>query len=237
MEPRARGSLTERVTERLRRAILDGELQLGDVLSEEKLATKLGVSRSPVRHAFAELEQQGLIDIRPQRGSFVFQPSREDTANLCEFRRMIEIEALDLAFARNRARAIAGMRAAAEDMACAAGSGDHRRDARADDAFHDAIIENSANPYLISAYKLISGKLAALRSHHSTLPTRRQANIEHFEIIAHLDAGELTEARAALTTHILKMADRYSLDYDLGRMQGGRASRNPSLDQIGPLAD
>src|SRR6516225_7113406 len=84
---KVRGSLTERVTERLRQAILDGEVELGDVLSEDKLATILGVSRSPVREAFAILEQQGLIDVRPQRGSFVFLPSPEDTQNLCEFRK------------------------------------------------------------------------------------------------------------------------------------------------------
>jgi DNA-binding GntR family transcriptional regulator len=70
---RARGSLTARVTDRLRRAILDGELELGDALSEDKLATTLGVSRSPVREAFTALESQGL-SIRPQRGSYVFLP-------------------------------------------------------------------------------------------------------------------------------------------------------------------
>ena len=67
MDQRPRSSLGVRVTERLRRAILDGEIELGDALSEDKLATTLGVSRSPVKEAFATLEQEGLLDVRPAK--------------------------------------------------------------------------------------------------------------------------------------------------------------------------
>ncbi|MGK6314275.1 GntR family transcriptional regulator [Neorhizobium sp. DT-125] len=232
--------MTARVTERLRRAILDGELELGDALSEDKLATILGVSRSPVREAFTALEQQGLIDIRPQRGSFVFLPTNEDTNNLCEFRRMIELESMRLAMQRKRGETLAAMKAAAQDMQAAIESGDNLRSAGADTEFHAVAIENSGNPYLINAYRLVSGKVAALRSHRSTLPTREQASAEHFAIIAKLETGDLDGALDALGTHILKMAERYSLEpapTRVGATRSGRASRNASLDHIGPLPD
>lgn len=237
MEVKSRGSLTHRVTERLRRAILDGELELGEALSEDKLATALNVSRSPVRHAFTALEQQGLIDIEPQRGSFVFLPSREDTANLCEFRRMIEIEALRLSMQRRRSATLRALKAAAKAMDEAFASSDHLRSARADDAFHDAAISNSGNPYLINAYRLVSGKVAALRSHRSTLPTRQQANAEHHRIIALLEAGHEVDALSELSDHILRMAERYSLDTGPARAHGGRGPRGATLNHIGPLAD
>ncbi|MGH6860585.1 MAG: GntR family transcriptional regulator, partial [Phyllobacterium sp.] len=194
MDPRPHSSLGVRVTERLRRAILDGEIELGDALSEDKLATILGVSRSPVREAFATLEQQGLIDVRPQRGSFVFLPTREDTQNLCEFRKTIEIEALRLAMQRRRDETLAAMRAAAEDMNAACETGDHLRSARADDHFHDASLEHCGNPYLVNAYRLVSSKVAALRSHRSNLPTRKQASAEHLISVAMLEAGQMAEA-------------------------------------------
>jgi DNA-binding GntR family transcriptional regulator len=237
MDPRPHSSLGVRVTERLRRAIIDGEIELGDALSEDKLATTLGVSRSPVKEAFATLEQQGLIDVRPQRGSFVFLPTREDTQNLCEFRKTIEIEALRLAMQRRRAETLAAMRAAAEDMSAACEAGDNLRSARADDHFHDAALEHCGNPYLINAYRLVSSKVAALRSHRSTLPTRKQASAEHLAIVAMLEAGQMAEALEVLSTHILMMAERYGLETEPARATGGRAARSPTLDHIGPLLD
>jgi len=230
-----RASLTVRVTERLRRAILDGELELGDALSEDKLATTLGVSRSPVREALATLEQQGLIDVRPQRGSFVFLPTREDTENLCEFRRTIEVDALRLAMGRRRAETLTAMKAAAEDMQAAWEEDAYLRSARADDQFHAAAMENCGNPYLVNAYRLVSGKVAALRSHRSNLPTRNQASKEHFIIIDKLEAGDLAGATNALSAHILKMAERYS--HEPVRPSNGRTARSPTLDHIGPLLD
>lgn len=240
MDRRTRGSLTVRVTERLRSAILDGELELGDALSEDRLATILGVSRSPVREAFTALEQEGLIHILPQRGTFVFMPSREDTENLCEFRRMIEVEALRLAMQKKREETLAAMRRMAEAMEEALAAGDNLLSARTDTGFHSVAIENCGNPYLVNAYRLVSGKVAALRSHRSSLPTRRHASAEHFAILSMLEAGAVNAALEALATHILKMASRYSLEPSPSRVaagRGSRAARAVSLDHIGPLPD
>lgn len=240
MDPRPRGSLTARVTQRLRQAILDGELELGDALSEDKLATILGVSRSPVREAFTALEQQGLIDVQPQRGSFVFLPTKEDTDNLCEFRKMIELEAMRLAMRRKRDETLAVMKKAAADMEEALMRGDNLRSASADTDFHSAAIDNSGNPYLINAYRLASGKVAALRAHRSFLSSRRIASAEHFAIIKHLEADDLPGALDALGTHILKMAERYGFDSASSRsavVRGSRTARSASLDHIGPLPD
>ena len=235
MNPKSRGSLTERVTERLRQAILDGEVELGDVLSEDKLATILGVSRSPVREAFAILEQQGLIDVRPQRGSFVFLPTPEDTQNLCEFRRMVETEALRQSMRRARDETLASMKKAANLMHEAAIINDGLGTARADDSFHATLIQNCGNPYLINAYTLVSGKVAALRSHRSNIPTRNQANAEHFAIIEKLEQGDIDAAIDLLTSHILMMRERYKMDVSAPRSPGGRAARSLALDRIGPL--
>lgn len=226
-----------RVTERLRQAIVDGEVELGDALSEDKLATKLGVSRSPVHEALTALEQQGLIDIKPQRGSFVFLPTREDIENLCEFRRMIEAEALCLAMNRGRNATLTALKAAASEMREAILAGDDLRSAQADTAFHGAPIENSGNSYLINAYRLVSGKVAALRSHRSTASIRSEANAEHFEIIARFEEGDLPAALGALSNHILKMAKRYDIESSLNRATAGRAARTPSLEHLRPLLD
>ena len=98
-------------------------------------------------------------------------------------------------------------------------------------------MENCGNPYLIDAYRLVSGKVAALRLHRSNIPTRNHANVEHFTIIAMLEAGDIDTAAEELASHILKMRERYNVEVDAPRLAGGRADRSPTLDHIGPLDD
>ncbi len=224
------------MTERLRRAILDAEFSLGEALSEDKLATALGVSRTPVREALTALQQQGLIDIQPQRGSFVFLPSESDLVQLCEFRRMVEVQALRLCFLHRREVTLEEMVEANRQMEAAARSGDHLASARADGAFHDALLANCTNDYLASAYRLASGKVAALRAHRSSPDTRVEVNTEHGRLLDAISRGDLTHAEVILSEHIFKMIDRFGRD---GGPPSGEPTRRVWADvtPLGPLAE
>ena len=65
-------SLRELALEYLRNRIVDGTFQMGQVLSERKISEELGVSKSPVREALAQLRDEGLVDIEPQKGARVY---------------------------------------------------------------------------------------------------------------------------------------------------------------------
>jgi DNA-binding GntR family transcriptional regulator len=205
------GSLTARVTERIREAIVDGRFALGEALSELKLAAALNVSRTPVRDALTALQLQGLIDVRPQSGSFVFLPSEEGVAELAEFRRVLEVTALRFCFARRRDEALRAMRAAADAMERAGEAGDRLGVARADTAFHEAIAGNSANEYLIAAYRMVSGRVAALRAHNlmATGAVRDKSLAEHRSVIAAFAKGDLGRAESVLEEHIWRMRLRF----------------------------
>jgi DNA-binding GntR family transcriptional regulator len=208
---RPAGSLTAHVTERIREAIVDGRFALGEALSELKLAAALNVSRTPVRDALTALQLQGLIDVRPQSGSFVFLPSEEGVAELAEFRRVLELTALRFCFARRRDEALRAMRAAAEAMERAGDADDRLGVARADTAFHQAIAENSANEYLIAAYRMVSGRVAALRTHNlmATDAIRNKSLAEHRSVIAAFAKGDLGRAESVLEEHIWRMRLRF----------------------------
>lgn len=201
-------NLTARVTESLRQAIVDAEYQLGEALSESRLAAKLGVSRTPVREALTALQRQGLIVIRPQYGSFVFMPTEEDVAELCEFRRLVEVAALRFAHTRRKAEALVQMRAAIAAMARAHDDDDQLAYSRADSAFHEAIVENSANRFLIESYTLVSGRVGALRSHNLTSSPmlRIRSTAAHRAIVASFERGDLAEAECAIDEHVSRMA-------------------------------
>ena len=217
------GSLTAHVTKRIREAIMDGRLALGEALSELKLAAALNVSRTPVRDALTALQLQGLIDIRPQSGSFVFMPSEEDVAELAEFRRVMELTALRFCFARRRDETLRQMRHAADAMEQARDADDRLGVARADTAFHQAIADNSANQYLVAAYRLMSGRVAALRTHNLMAADRiRDRSLgEHRAVIAAFAKGDLGRAETILEQHIWRMR----LHFHTARRRAGSERR------------
>ena len=206
-------NLTARVTEDLRNAIMSAEYQLGEALSEIRLAEKYGVSRTPVRDALTELQRQGLIVIRPQSGSFVFMPTEEDVAELCEFRRMAEVAAIRLANARRPQETIVQLRAALETMTKSLETDNRLAYAAADSAFHQAAIDNCANRYLIDAYKLVSGRLDTIRSHNLTnwQKLRNKTTSEHRIITAAFEKDNLMKVEEIIDRHISRMISTFRI--------------------------
>ena len=74
---------------KLREAILKEELPPGTRLMEVHLASELGVSRTPVREAFQELEAEGLITLRMNRGAVVNTIDRKFIRDSFEMRRLL----------------------------------------------------------------------------------------------------------------------------------------------------
>jgi len=206
-------SLAASVTEKIRSAIMNAEFKLGEALSEDSLATTFGVSRTPVREALTALQVQGLIEIVPQRGSFVFLPSVADLAELCDFRELIETQALEQCFSHNPAATIAGLRAASHAMAEAERSEDRLAFASADGAFHTTFITHCGNSYLVQSYKLISGRVAAMRANQLSSGGRPRGTLmeEHNAIIDAFVSGNIRKAKQLLGTHILAMPESYGV--------------------------
>jgi DNA-binding GntR family transcriptional regulator len=78
------------IATRLRSAILNGYFDPGERLPEESLARTMGVSRGPIREALVQLEREGIIVIRRNRGAFVAQLSLEDLEEVYTLRVAIE---------------------------------------------------------------------------------------------------------------------------------------------------
>ena len=210
-------SLTALAIERLRQAILAAEFELGEGLSEERLASYLGVSRTPVREALNALQLQGLVEIQPQRGSFVFFPSVDDVAQLCEFRMMMEARAIALCHARSKQQTLVRLREANAAMIGARERNEALAIAQADTDFHDTLFDLCGNRYLAEAYGLMSGRVATLRTHllAPTTGIRKPAIDEHAEIIDAFASGDLLRAENTLSSHIFKMRSRFGVLLEL----------------------
>ncbi len=81
IRPRRRRNLAEDVAAHIRDAILAGRLKPGQRIDQDAIADELGVSRLPVREALIALDQEGLVQTIPRKGSYVSRVDREDIAD------------------------------------------------------------------------------------------------------------------------------------------------------------
>ncbi|TGG93521.1 GntR family transcriptional regulator [Natronospirillum operosum] len=84
-------NVRKRLYEVLRQSIIRMSLAPGQLLSENEIAQTFSVSRQPVREAFIRLSEAGLVEIRPQRGTFVVQISQEAVTEARFVREAIEV--------------------------------------------------------------------------------------------------------------------------------------------------
>ncbi|MGD6816426.1 GntR family transcriptional regulator [Metabacillus sp. 84] len=80
----------QRVYMHLKEALLGRKIAPGTQLVEQTISEKLKVSRTPIRLAFKKLESEGLIEIVPNKGSYVVQPSKEEILSFFDMRREFE---------------------------------------------------------------------------------------------------------------------------------------------------
>lgn len=202
--------LVEVALETLRNAIVEGDWDLGEKISESSVARQLGVSKTPVREALVLLQREGLVVIRPQSGTRVFTLQPGELTHLCDLRQALETTAVRLASAgavtalgRELAAIVERMRTARED-------GDTREYLRLDGAFHEALVRASGNPYLVAGYDLVAGKIAALRTHLGTDPHHLEKSFaEHARMARLVAAGDLDQAVALLSRHIARKEGSY----------------------------
>lgn len=195
-------SLAALVTEQLREMIVTGRFALGEQLSENTIAEQLAVSRTPVRDAFARLEAERLLEIRPQRGTFVFRCDATELRDICGLREVLETGALRLALRRDRAALVAALaaRVAAAEPAVAQGAEAYQP---FDTAFHETLVAAADNRELTDAYARISGRIRAVRHRLTrTAEQVRTSQAHHRDIVAALDAADEARATALLGSHV-----------------------------------
>ena len=204
-------SLRVAVLDRLRQSIVEGDLALGQPLSERQLAENFGVSKTPVREALAQLRREGLVRIVPQRGAFVFTLSAREVMNMCELRLTLEAAALRLAFERDRERLLRGLNGTVADMEKARLAHNTRAYLNADTAFHEVFFQTCGNPLLADTYAIYIGKIAAVRTHLAVKPLHTERSYEeHRDILANLAAGDLPTTLSILDQHIERTKTTYA---------------------------
>lgn len=214
-------SLADQAADQIRHRIVKGDFQLGEALSETTLAAELGVSKTPIREAFLRLKNEGLVDIQPQRGTFVFRMSVAEVRTLSEFRDILETSALRQAM-RTDAKALAqALESIVADMGTVLARDDVGKYRELDGLYHKCIIDHCDNAYLSEAFAMIAFRIQALRNRLSLDPALNARSLkEHRRLAQMAGRGLETKAVAFLRKHIATTADNY--EQTIGPAAGGR---------------
>ena len=147
--------LGAQVAETLMLAILEGEYKGGDQLVELELQESFGVSRSPLREAFRELEKKGLVEIIPRRGTFVKKTTRRDIEENFPMRAALEGLAAQLAVRHMDDSSLAGLASELSHMEAAAHKSDIKTYYTHHLAFHELFINLCGNHILIDTLQTL----------------------------------------------------------------------------------
>lgn len=197
--------LTERVCERIREAIVKGQLKLGEQVSESQLAARMEVSKTPVREALLRLKRDGLVEIHPQRGTFVFRLDPGQVSHLCHYREMMETAALREAIEADAGALADDMAGYVARMAQAERDGDVLALAQLDMEFHGLFFQHCRNRYLAAGYEVIRSQLLALR-YRSPITNALSSHQVLVDAVQQRDAALATRL---LSQHVLENEPRY----------------------------
>ena len=134
----------------LREAILKGELKPGERLMELQLASKLGVSRTPIREAIRMLELEGLAVTVPRKGAEVARMTEKDMEDVLQIRKALDELAVGLACDNMTEDGLKQLYTALKNFEKSTKTGDVKKIAQADVEFHDTIYQAADNPKLMT---------------------------------------------------------------------------------------
>jgi DNA-binding GntR family transcriptional regulator len=198
--PRLTQTAASAICAELRDEIVSLKVAPGAPLAEKELTDRFGVSRTPIREALIRLAEEGLVEVRPQAGTFVARIPLAAIPEAVVVRQALEGALVEFAAARGDADALDKIIKRQEAFARL---DDQAAFHEADEAFHEAIAVLSGHPGVWRTVR--QAKLQIDRCRRLTLPAlRRMRHViaEHKVIAAAIRARDVAGARSAMQAHL-----------------------------------
>lgn len=183
----------------LRQAILTGTLPPGTKVSEQEIADAIGTSRQPVREAFLRLSGEGLLDIRPQRGTFVSKITVAEVLDARFVREAVEADLIRLACQRADPAAITGLRDLLTAQTIAPDAASFMA---LDESFHRAIAQTAGKARAwdhLQRLKSQMDRVRFLQLQDFPIPT---LIAQHSAMVDAIETQNIAQAEATLRAHL-----------------------------------
>lgn len=195
------GRAEERVFHAILDAVLDHRLAPGTKLKERELSEIFGVSRAAVRGALTRLGHSLLVELRPNRGAVIANPSLAETRDMFEARRVLESAIVQRLARSLRAKQIAELRAFVAEESRAYQKGDRKAGQRLSIRFHKVLSELAGNATLDRFMEHLICRtplLALARTGHIAYCGAD----EHREVVEALARRDAAAAARRMTEHL-----------------------------------
>ena len=188
-------TLREKIVETVRNAIVNGQIAAGARVAEPELADHFGISRTPIREAFRQLESEGFITVIPRKGAIVASLSAKDISDFYDLKMVLEGYAARCATKVLTEKEMAKMEAVNRQMEVAAAKKDLRKVLVLHNEFHDIFLKACGNEKLhaivqnmvmqFQRFRLIlamRGKIeGSIRQHREIIDAFRKRNSDMAE--------------------------------------------------------
>lgn len=197
------GMLRFTVYNRLRDDILNHVYKKGEALTESKITKDLGVSRTPVRESFVQLQLDGLVEATPNKGVIVRGLSIMDTQDMYDIRAYIEGIATKRACENITTEKLAVLREAIRNVEEFTRQKDYQGFQKADYEFHDAIVKSSNSRIFENMLITMIQYTRIARVKSLSLSGRAQEALgEHKAIYDAIESGNADKAKELMERHI-----------------------------------
>ncbi len=141
-------TLREKIVETIRNAIVNGQLPAGSRVAEPDLAGRFGISRTPIREAFRQLETEGFITVIPRKGAVVASLSSKDVSDFYDLKAILEGYAARTAAGKLTEKELARMDTVNSHIETAAAKKDVRKVLALHNEFHEIFVRACGNEKL-----------------------------------------------------------------------------------------
>lgn len=191
----------EQVYERIRRAIIMGELKPGAILNEAEIAAQFESGKTPTREALLLLTHEGLLDALPRLGYIVSKPTMQDILETFHLRALLEVEAVGLAVERLTAEDLRRLKAnnqEEEKLAVSANPADKAAASALNREFHVSLARASGNSRLAALIQQLVDDMERMLVNDPYLVDPDQ----HKTILLALQRRDKKAAQEAMRRHI-----------------------------------
>ena len=197
-----RASASARVTDVLREAIVSMQLKPGELVDKLALCERLGLSRSPVSEALSRLQQEGLVEIEPQRGTFVSRLRLSDMRQNLFLRRALEVETVRELASHMPAEVLEALSRNMRYQRAAAAAQDRVGFHALDLEFHEILLSALSFSRVKAVVDTARSGLERARRLLATPRRNSDTLLEHERIFVSLGAGNADAAAEAMRAHL-----------------------------------
>jgi DNA-binding GntR family transcriptional regulator len=196
-------SLHNDIYDKLKKAIIYGELSPGEKISEIEYAKKVNTSRTPIREAFRKLQMEGYITASPNKGAYVSKLPPEEIENIYNVISLLEGYAAELATGKINKADLTKLRGFQKKLVFYASKKKYRDYIEENTKFHNFITQLSGNNCLTKTVTELRARIYRYRLTSVTIPgyLEKYAS-DHAKIIESIAKKDSVLARKCLTGHV-----------------------------------